>query len=115
MIKNVLMIAVLSLVFSCAGIERGCSSGCANHLGGDWIVVQYDMRGEPFACWKLYDVSMTNEKNSDGIYWLDAAGNLIHVGGWYNRVQVGNDAWGAAARSVGVILEYCRGGRYTGK
>lgn len=84
----------------------------AEEFGADWIIVQFDQTGKPFNCWKLKNTSVTNEHASDGIYWAEG-GNLVHISGWYNRVQVDKDKWGAAAVSLGVNLQACKGGEYT--
>lgn len=100
-------------IAGCAGTQRSCSSSCASELGADWLVVQYKYDGEPMNCWQLHNTSVANEHTSDGIYWLDAKSrNLVHISGWYNRVQVENDAWKEAANAVGVDLEKCVGGKY---
>jgi hypothetical protein len=96
-------------------MERGCSSWGAENFGADWIVVQFDMMGKPFNCWILEGKSVTNEPASDGIYWTDVSGNLVHISGWYNRVQVNNGSWAKAAKSLGVDRNLCKGGKYTEK
>ena len=88
-IKTIVSVVMLALVVGCAGMQRGCSGFSAESFGADWIVVQYDMNMNPKCCWKLTNTSITNEAQSDGIYWLDeGSGHLVHISGWYNRVQV---------------------------
>lgn len=100
------------LVFSsCAGWGRGCSSWTAENMGADWIVVQYRSDGHPINCWKLNDTSVANESNSDGVYWKQDS-HLIHISGWYNRVQVFNNDFTQAAKLMGIDLERCVNGRY---
>jgi hypothetical protein len=100
------------MLAGCAGFERGCSSTMAGSFGADWIVVQFDTAGHPFNCWVLQNTSISNEDHSDGIYWLEPSGNLVHLSGWYNRVQVSNGAWVKAAKSLGVDKDACRDGKY---
>ena len=95
----------------CAGMQRGCDSSIAESFGADWIIAQFDNAGKPFNCWKLKNTSVTNEKASDGIYWTEGA-NLVHISGWYNRVQVQNRQWAQAADSIGINLKSCKGGVY---
>ena len=103
---------ILSLILSgCAGFSRSCSSDIAEGFGSDWLVVQYNFEMKPSHCWKLDDTSIANEKGSDGIYWETTKGNLVHISGWYNRVQVVN-GWEDAAKDVGVELDKCKGGEY---
>lgn len=95
------------LLVGCAGTARSCTSCTAESFGADWIVVQMDMSGRPFRCWELRNTSIANEVQSDGIYWAGSQGNLIHISGLYNRVQVLNGQWEAAYREVGVTAATC--------
>lgn len=111
-IKSAIRALLLSVALvGCAGVERSCSSCNASSFGGDWIVVQFGASGAPFNCWKLSHVSVDNEPHTDGIYWQDGQ-HLVHVSGWYNRVQVEGGRWEEAAGKVGVVLAACRGGAY---
>lgn len=110
--KHQIKVALLSIFMTgCAGFQRGCDSNMAESFGADWIIVQFDQTGKPFNCWKLKDTSVTNEPQSDGVYWTEG-GNLVHISGWYNRVQVQGNKWGEAAVSLGVNLKACTGGEY---
>ena len=102
----------LLLLAGCAGFERECSASCASAAGADWVVVQYRFDGEPINCWKLTNVGVSNEASSDGIFWKGRGGHLVHISGWYNRVQVERGDFEGAAREVGVELQQCVGGRY---
>ena len=97
----------------CAGMQKDCSSCNAENFGSDWLVVQYKYDGEAMNCWKLPNTSISNESHSDGIYWQDGkTRNLVHISGWYNRVQVESGQWKEAADAVGVDLERCVNGKY---
>ena len=104
---------VLCLVFvsACAGVQRDCSTCTAGSLGADWVSVQYANDGKAIACWKLDDVAVSNEEGSDGIFWLQG-GHLVHISGWYNRVQVDGGRYADAAKLLGVDLERCINGKY---
>lgn len=99
------------LLVGCAGTSRSCASCNAENFGADWIIVQYRVDGVPINCWQLRQVSVANEQGSDGIYWATPSGNLIHISGWYNRVQV-KGSFESAAKEVGIDLAACPGGRY---
>lgn len=101
---------LLSLMLvGCAGTQRYCSSCTAGNFGADWVVVQLDLNGQPFRCWTLEDTSISNGEQSDGIYWLDGeSGNLVHISGLYNRVQVENNNWSHAYEELGLSEETCR-------
>jgi hypothetical protein len=108
--------AVLSLlIVGCAAQERSCASCNAETYGADWVVVQYRYDGAPINCWSLRNVSITNEPHSDGVYWLDPAGHMVHISGWYNRVQVGHGDFATAANAVGVDVNRCTNGTYAPK
>jgi len=103
----------LLLLAGCASWERDCNSSVASSFGGDWIVLQYGFDGSPINCWKLTNTAITNETGTDGIYWLNPGGHLVHISGWYNRVQVSNGDYAGAAKSIGIELDRCVGGKYT--
>jgi len=98
-------------VAGCAGTSRSCSSCNAESFGANWVVVQYRFDGIPINCWKISDSSITNEPHSDGIYWEDH-GQLVHISGWYNRVQVMGNDYERAAKSIGVEISRCSNGAY---
>ena len=110
--KQVRIMLVALLLPGCAGFNRGCSAWQAENFASDWIVVQNDMSMTPQRCWKLPNTSITNEPSSDGVYWLGKGGHLVHISGWYNRVQVTNGDWNGAARSLGIDLSRCGDGVY---
>jgi hypothetical protein len=103
----------LVLVAGCAGWTRECSNFRASGFGADWVVVQFGLDGTPFSCWKLTNVGVDNEASSDGIFWKDSkAGHLVHISGWYNRVQVEGGDFATAAALLGVDVNRCVEGRY---
>lgn len=109
--KRAITLILLVLVAGCAGLGRSCSSWQAQSFGSDWLIVQYASSGEPINCWWLTNESVSNEQASDGIYWKQT-GHLVHISGWYNRVQVGSGGFEEAAKLVGVSLPSCVNGRY---
>ena len=105
--KKLILLVVLPLMASCAGWSR-CASSCkAESFGADWLIVQYRFDGTPLQCWRLVNKSVTNEDKSDGIYWKGSDGNLVHISGWYNRVQVSDGGWESAAHDLRVDLGDC--------
>lgn len=103
---------VLLLLTGCAGWQRDCSSCSASTFGSDWIVLQYGYDGKPINCWELRNTAITNEEHTDGIFWQEPSGHLVHISGWYNRVQVSNGDWSGAAKSIGVDDALCKDGVY---
>ncbi len=99
-------------LLGCAGWSRDCASTCAANTGGDWIVVQYRFDGTPINCWEMRNTAIANEGASDGIYWQDRGGHLVHISGWYNRVQVQGERWREAADALGVDDARCGNGVY---
>lgn len=109
----VLRVSVIALFLTgCAGFQRDCSSRCATSLGGDWIIVQYSAGGAPINCWKLQSTAVSNEQGTDGIFWQDPQGHLVHISGWYNRVQINGNRWDEAAKAIGIDSNLCNGGAY---
>ena len=111
--KKVMSYASLLFLAGCAGLSKDCSSCNAESFGADWIIVQQSsLTGQAIKCWQLHNVSVSNEGGSDGIWWKDEYGNLIHISGNYNRVQVSDGKFKEAADSLGVVLEKCKDGKY---
>lgn len=100
--KHLKMLLPILLVAGCAGTMRKCSSDWAEVAGADWLIVQYKYDGTSLRCWKLPNTSVANEENSDGVYWKSPDGHLIHLSGWYSRVQVAGGNFDGAAREIGV-------------
>lgn len=107
---------VRTLVLLFLLLLSGCQGSCAEQAWkevrgaaeANWIIVQYDAMGVPMACWKLRDSAVSNEPNSDGIYWLTLDGHLVHISGHYNRIQVeGYEAWDSAYAELGITAEEC--------
>lgn len=113
MVRNIAITFLLLMCVGCAGMQRGCSSFKAENFGSDWIVVQYNCDEDPINAWKLKNVSITNESASDGIYWVDdATSHLVHISGWYNRVQVQGGRYEEAAKLLSVDLSKITNGKY---
>jgi hypothetical protein len=110
--KRLFILGFFLMMAGCAGFQRGCSSCTAQSFGSDWIVVQYAANGDPINCWRLQNVSIANETNSDGVYWKEGSGHLVHISGWYNRVQVDGGRFEEAARLLGVELSKITNGKY---
>ena len=110
-LRYIRMIALVFALFvvGCAGLERGCSSCMAQEFGSDWVIVELrEADGTPYRCWVLRGVSVSNETSSDGIYWKDNNGNLVHVSGSYDRVQVRMGKWNEAFDTLNLTQDECR-------
>ena len=115
-VGGVIVLIVIAIVAACVlfipGCNRTATSVWAGATGADWIVVQYSYDGSPINCWKLKGVSVSNETQSDGVYWKDENGHLIHIAGWYNRVQVSGGRFEEAAELLGVDAKKITNGKY---
>lgn len=100
--RHLKMLFPILLAAGCAGTMRDCSSWWAGASGADWLVAQYKYDGTPLRCWRLPNTSIANEPHSDGVYWKSPDGHLVHLSGWYNRVQVANGDFDGAARELGI-------------
>jgi hypothetical protein len=112
-LKTIISYVLLALVCGCAGMNRGCSVFIAEEMGCNWVIVQYDMNLVPKHAWALHNTSVVNEAGSDGIHWLDAvSGHLVHISGWYNRVQVQHNDFKGAGELLGVDADLIQNGVY---
>lgn len=106
----------LSLLFlflvGCAAWSRDCASCSASSFGSDWIIVQYRFDGTPINCWMLRNTAVSNEQATDGIFWQAPSGHLVHISGWYNRVQVQGGDFKGAAKQLNVNYDSCTEGAY---
>jgi len=93
----VVCLACLAAVVGPAGASRALRGWSAKAYGSDWLVVQYTQSGSVISSWELHGKSVGNETSSDGIYFTDDTGNVVHLSGHYVYVEVAGD-W-AAARS----------------
>jgi hypothetical protein len=107
--KAVPFLIALMIASGCAGVSRGCSNCWAKNAGADYVVVELaEMDGTPYRCWALKDVSIDNETNSDGIYWKDPqSGNLVHISGSYDYVQVVDGKWAQAYEYLNLTEAEC--------
>ena len=104
------MLLWLLVIAGCGvGFKRDCAA-CWNRFdGADFVVVEVkSFDGTPYRCWELFDVAISSERSSDGIYWQDReTGNLVHVAGSYDYVEVQDGNWAAACAEVNMTQEAC--------
>lgn len=106
--KNIgIWVFVAFLSTGCAGTMRKCDMACSSEMGANWLVVQRDNAGKTVRCWKLYDVSIGDSAEVDGIYWQAVDGSIVHITGWFDRVQV-ESSWDKAAALLDVDLTTCK-------
>jgi hypothetical protein len=85
----VAIIAVIVILFIGPNrIARYWASYKADAYGSDWLVVKEDMSGNTIRYWELNDKSVGSEDGSDGIYFIDEGGDVVHLSGFYTYVQV---------------------------
>jgi len=109
--KNYFKYMPLVFLCGCAGLARDCSSCNAESFGSQWIIVQYGFDGTPINCWQEMNAAVSNESGTDGIYWKHGP-HLVHISGFYSRVQVANNDFSSAANAIGIDLARCSGGIY---
>lgn len=88
------VVVVLSVVVLFMGPSRmylGFRNWFTTSYGADWLVVQYAQNGSIIKHWRLIGKTIKSEDNSDGIYFTDQKGNVVHMSGHYIYVQIGSD------------------------
>jgi len=81
---------------------------CATHVGADWVIVELtETDAIPYRCWMLDDISIVSEDSSDGIYWENPEGELVHISGSYDYVQVDSKDWASALAQVNMDIPTC--------
>jgi len=110
--KQVMLFVLVAFTVACAANQKACAQFSASSFGTDWIVVQYDMSGKPFHCWKLHDTAVDSSEGGN-VDWQDRNnGHLVHLTGWENRVQVVKGDFDGAAKLIGVNSNKCSNGVY---
>lgn len=72
-------------------INRYWASYKADAYGSNWLVIKEDMGGNAIRHWELTNKSVGSEANSDGIYFIDENGDVVHLSGFYTYIQVKGD------------------------
>jgi len=97
LIVSILVIAIIAgIVIGPKGCSRRYESWKASSYGSDWLIVQYAQDGSIINNWELYNKSVGNEENSDGIFFLDDESNVVHISGHYTYIQIIDDKWDKA-------------------
>ncbi len=92
LIIGIVVVAVLLLAFIGPNrISRYWASYKADAYGTNWLVIKEDMSGDSIRYWELKDKSVGSEANSDGIYFIDENGDVVHLSGFYTYIQVKGD------------------------
>lgn len=90
-IIGIVVAVVLIALFLFIGpsrISRYWASYKADAYGSDWLVIKEDMSGNTIRYWELKEKSIGSEEGSDGIYFIDESGDVVHLSGFYTYVQV---------------------------
>lgn len=91
-----LIFGLVFLILGPSGLSRNANAWLASAYGSDWLVVHYAQDGKVINHWELEDKSIGNETQSDGIFFLDNSGNVVHLSGHYVYIEIKNDAWQSA-------------------
>lgn len=87
--KKLLLLSMLILLVSSSTMLSGCAGACqriksngsiVGTTNGDWLVIKQS-GGLITDVYKLENVFVQSEPNSDGWLFLDQQGNPIHIGG----------------------------------
>jgi len=93
-LEGKLLVGMIFLIVAGAFIfigPKGCSrrvdSWKAEAYGSNWVVVQHAQDGSVMYSWVLQNKSIGSERDSDGIYFTDDGGNVVHLSGHYVYMQ----------------------------
>ena len=86
----VIIVSFLALNKNC---QRSTSAAWSSVAGADWLVVQYSQNGDVINYWTLTNKSVGNEGSSDGIYFIDDDGSVVHLSGHYVYVERKEASW----------------------
>jgi hypothetical protein len=90
---NILMLFVMMLAFSsCASTcQRMKANGAVvGSISGDWIVIKQS-GGKITDVFKLENIMVQSEGQSDGWLFIDRDGNPVHIGGDMKAIRVTNN------------------------
>lgn len=84
-LSNITLFCLLFAVATLSGCAKACNTmdrdgGIIGSYAGDWVVVNYS-GGRIMDVWKLENVMVQSEAQSDGWLFKDSAGNVINIGG----------------------------------
>jgi len=84
----IVVIIIGTLIAGPDRLSRYWKSYKADAYGSDWLVIKEDMSGNTIRYWELNDKSVGSEEGSDGIYFIDENGDVVHLSGFYTYIQV---------------------------
>ena len=84
----VVVIVLIVLFIGPNRLGRYWESYKADAYGSDWLVIKEDMQGYTIRYWELKNKSVGSEEGSDGIYFIDENGDVVHLSGFYTYIQV---------------------------
>jgi len=88
-VGSVVVAIIVTLIFIGPDrLNRYWRSYKADAYGSDWLVIKETMMGEPIRYWELKEKSIGSESNSDGIFFIDEYGEIIHLSGFYTYIQI---------------------------
>lgn len=96
----VAIVVLLAVITGPQGCRNRLRSWSSSAYGSDWMIVQYAQDGSVITNWEVKNRAVNNEQNSDGIYFIDDDGNVVHLSGHYVYVEIRGDKWDEARRRL---------------
>jgi hypothetical protein len=78
LLAGALILGVSSLA-GCSSMNNSFNKMKAGTTSSDYVVIKYNLKGEPTRYWILRDNFVNNEESSDGYYWSDSHGGINRV------------------------------------
>jgi len=90
-ISGLVVLAVIFIVVYLIGISRihtWYSTWRASTYGANWLVIERANNGAVLNYWELRKTTIMSEKGSDGIFFPDKDGLMVHLSGKYIYIEV---------------------------
>jgi len=92
-----LLVAILLVVLiGPKGLEKEYHKWRTGAYGSDWLVIEYTDDGYVMDFWELHNCFISNEEESDGIYFVyeeNKKSQVVHISGRYKLIEIKNDQW----------------------
>lgn len=95
-----ILLIIMLVLFSIgpARLHRYYSLWRSDAYGANWLVLEQNEDRKIVQYWELKKTSVGNEEDSDGIYFTDENGFVIHLSAPYKLVEIPDGKWEEAKK-----------------